>query len=381
MGARSLVRVWDIAATAATRPLKNSGSTVAGRRAERICIPAAAASACALTRAVDELEPLVSQRHRERPSRRRAASRCPASRGAGGAVEHLIPCAGRRRALLSPALAAAKARGVRDRRACDAPARPAVTPVPAPPPAVELCALLDAAARARGAAHGVDFRRYASCRALLAALHRAARVHARGRPVSGTVRSSWGWLARLVDELLAWEQEPDHVANADRRRSSLRRWLRELEACGLVRATIVYDDEGQERGVDVELRPVPELEPEQLERASRSAWRAGGRATATASSSPPAARARSSPASSSSAARPRRASRRRRGHASRCSEHFWPPPDRAPLATLPVLQTSPEDCEASCGARERAQWPRVDALHAHRHRHRDGRDQRRDFGW
>jgi hypothetical protein len=172
--------------------------------------------------------------------------------------------------VLPPALAAAKTRGVRSRRACDAPERPPVTALPAPPSAAEFCALLDAAARARGAAYGVDFRRYSSCRALLATLHSLARTRQRGRAVSGTVRSSWGYLAKLVDELLAWQQDPDHdhYDNAERRRSSLRRWLRELQAAGLLRATIVFDDEGQERGVDIELLKVPEIDADALKRAT-----------------------------------------------------------------------------------------------------------------
>ena len=199
-----------------------------------------------------------------------------ARRGALAVALSTNPPSGRpRRAELSPALAAAKARGVRDRRACDAPARPLVTPVPAPPAAVELCALLDATARARGAAHGVDLRRYSSCRALLAMLHSLARTRERGRPVSGTVRSSWSYLAKLLGELLAWEREPDHDANGDRHQSSLRRWLRELEAAGLARTTIVYDREGQERGLDVELLAVPALDPDALEHAQArlARWR------------------------------------------------------------------------------------------------------------
>jgi hypothetical protein len=88
--------------------------------------------------------------------------------------------------------------------------------------------------------------------------------------------------------------------NAERRRSSLRRWLRELEACGLVRTAVVYDDDGQERGVDVELRPCPELDAEELAHAAERLVR-GAAATATASSSPSVAPAPSSAASSNSA--------------------------------------------------------------------------------
>ena len=139
------------------------------------------------------------------------------------------------------------------------------------------------------------------------------------------MRSSWGYLARLVDELLAWEQETDHVANGDRRRSSLRRWLRELEACGLVRATIVYDDEGQERGVDVELLAVPELDAEQLERAAArlARWRARY-GDGDAARRPPLGR---DPRPHRAAApRDRGALRAPPPRPSRCSGHFWPPP-------------------------------------------------------
>jgi hypothetical protein len=192
------------------------------------------------------------------------------------AVQLATPVRSDRSAALSPALAAAKARGARSRRRCGPPPRPRVTPLPAPPSAGDLCALLDAAARERGARYGVDFRRFCSCRALLAALYSRARARERGRPVSGTVRSSWGYLAKLVGELLAWEADPDHYDNGQRRRSSLRRWLRELEAVGLVRTEIVYDDEGQERGLDIELRPVPPPPTDALERAAGrlARWRA-----------------------------------------------------------------------------------------------------------
>jgi hypothetical protein len=276
------------------------------------------------------------------------------------------PTSARSGVSLSPALAAAKARGVNDRRACAAPARPAVTPVPAPPSAVELCALLDAAAQARGVARGVDFRRYASCRALLAALHRAARVHARGRPVSGTVRSSWGWLAKLVDELLAWEQQPDHdhYENAQRRRSSLRRWLRELEACGLLRATIVCDDEGQERGVDVELRPVPALAPEALERAAArlARWRRrygdGKRLAACRSGAILARLEDKRRATAQRYPRRQHASTLAGRHAEGASRTFGPPLTGA-FGDAPDSPNPSAPCKASCGARERAQWPRV----------------------
>jgi hypothetical protein len=63
------------------------------------------------------------------------------------------------------------------------------------------------------------------------------------------------WLARLVGPEVGWQPEPDHDANAALRRSSLRRWLRELEAAGLVRVAIVVDELGQERGQDIELLP------------------------------------------------------------------------------------------------------------------------------
>jgi hypothetical protein len=181
------------------------------------------------------------------------------------------PSSGRRRAALSPALATAKRRRAAaleragrdprraDVRPCPSPARPAATPIPALPAALELCALLDAAARARGV-RGVQRSRFASCAALLCALHVMASARERGRPVSGTVRTSWGWLARLVGPEVGWRPEPDHDANADLRRSSLRRWLRELEAAGLVRVAIVVDELGQERGQDIELLPAPTLD-------------------------------------------------------------------------------------------------------------------------
>lgn len=187
------------------------------------------------------------------------------------AVQLGTPSSGRGRAALSPALAAAKRRRTAalkragldphraDVRPCPAPARPAATPLPALPSALELCALLDGAARARGV-RGVHRGRFASCAALLCALHAVARARERGRPVSGTVRTSWGWLARLVGPEVGWSPEPDHEANANLRRSSLRRWLRELEAAGLVRVAIVVDELGQERGQDIELLPAPTLD-------------------------------------------------------------------------------------------------------------------------
>ena len=201
------------------------------------------------------------------------------------AVQLGTPSSGRRQAALSPALATAKRRRAAaleragrdprraDVRPCPAPARPAATPIPALPAALELCALLDAAARARGV-RGVQRSRFASCAALLCALHVMARARERGRPVSGTVRTSWGWLARLVGPEVGWRPEPDHDANAALRRSSLRRWLRELEAAGLVCVAIVVDELGQERGQDIELLPAPTLDDVERARASArlAAW-------------------------------------------------------------------------------------------------------------
>jgi hypothetical protein len=259
--------------------------------------------------------------------------------------------------VLPPALAAAKARGVRSRRACDAPERPPVTALPASPSAVEFCALLDAAARARGAAYGVDFRRYSSCRALLATLHSLARTRQRGRAVSGTVRSSWGYLAKLVDELLAWQQDPDHdhYDNAERRRSSLRRWLRELQAAGLLRATIVFDDEGQERGVDIELLKVPEIDADALKRATDrlARWRR------RYGDGPELAGRRSGAILARLEQRRQRIAARfagRRSHPRMSLNTSGPPLTGAVGAAVGPSKASAL-CEASCGARARAQKP------------------------
>jgi hypothetical protein len=262
-----------------------------------------------------------------------------------------------RGAVLPPALAAAKARGVRSRRTCDAPERPPVTAVPAPPSAAEFCALLDAAARARGATFGVDFRRYSSCRALLATLHSLARTRQRGRAVSGTVRSSWGYLAKLVDELLAGEQDPDHdhYDNAERRRSSLRRWLRELQAAGLLRATIVYDDEGQERGVDIELLAVPAVDADALARAADrlARWRR------RYGDGPQLAEQRSGAILARLEQRRRKTKARfarRRSHPPSSLDTSGPPLTGAVGAAIGSSKAS-DLCEASCSARARAQKP------------------------
>jgi hypothetical protein len=262
-----------------------------------------------------------------------------------------------RGAVLPPALAAAKARGVRSRRTCDAPERPPITAVPAPPSAAEFCALLDAAARARGATFGVDFRRYSSCRALLATLHSLARTRQRGRAVSGTVRSSWGYLAKLVDELLDWQQKPDHdhYDNAERRRSSLRRWLRELQAAGLLRATIVCDDEGQERGVDIELLAVPAADADALARAADrlARWRR------RYGDGPQLAERRSGAILARLEQRRRKTKARfagRRSHPPSFLDTSGPPLKGAVGAVVGSSKAS-DLCEGSCGARARAQKP------------------------
>jgi len=162
----------------------------------------------------------------------------------------------------------AHARGLRRARVlspCPAPQR---TPLPLAPSDVEVLALLT---RHRASLIGrgelserflFDVRAYKTARAELAYLHRLA---AGGR-YGGTVATSLPQLVAGLSHLHpAWKLSGDRFADRDCHGGAVKRRLRALKGCGLLRWRIGVDEAGEERRTELDLLAVPELAPEELE--------------------------------------------------------------------------------------------------------------------
>lgn len=161
----------------------------------------------------------------------------------------------------------AAVRGLRRqrRRAPCPPVTP--TPLPAPPTAVELLALITRVRSVKVAIGDLDagrlydLRSFKSTWAELAYLHRLA---AGGRH-GGTVVTSMRQLVTGVAPLHpAWKLNGDRWEDRDRHHSAVRRRLSTLAAAQLLRWRVGLDEDLEERRTELELLPVPELRDEEL---------------------------------------------------------------------------------------------------------------------
>lgn len=130
----------------------------------------------------------------------------------------------------------------------------------------------------------LDYGLWASVRALYEHVQARARTTARGRVPSATVRTSRWKLVEALSPMVGWEPVPyaqlrrrhrGRRARAraieaarcelvDRHHRSVDRWLRILEHARLLERTVVVDDQGQERGIDLTLLPIPAIPDEDL---------------------------------------------------------------------------------------------------------------------
>jgi len=143
----------------------------------------------------------------------------------------------------------------------------APTPLPAPPSAVELLALLTRVRSVRVALGELDAQRlydlraFKSCWAELAYLHRLA---AGGRH-GGTIVTSMRQLVSGVAPLHpSWKLTGDRFADRDIHHSAVRRRLSTLTAAQLLRWRVGLDEDLEERRTELELLPVPEIREEEL---------------------------------------------------------------------------------------------------------------------
>jgi hypothetical protein len=141
------------------------------------------------------------------------------------------------------------------------------TPLPTPPTAVELLALITRVRSVKvaigelDAGRLYDLRSFKSTWAELAYLHRLA---AGGRH-GGTVVTSMRQLVTGVAPLHpAWKLSGDRWEDRDRHHSAVRRRLSTLAAAQLLRWRVGLDEDLEERRTELELRPVPELRDEEL---------------------------------------------------------------------------------------------------------------------
>ena len=161
----------------------------------------------------------------------------------------------------------ARARGLRRRRARAACPPVEATPLPAPPSAVEVLALLTRVRSVRVATGELnpgrlyDLRAFKTCWAELSYLHRLA---AGGRHGATAVTSMRQLVAGIAPLHPAWKLSGDSWEDRDRHHQSVRRRLCALTAAGLVRWTIGVDADLEERRTELRLLPVPELLPDEL---------------------------------------------------------------------------------------------------------------------
>ena len=185
------------------------------------------------------------------------------------------PSVGPRTSVLPPSLAAARARGFTV-RAAPTPPRAPWAPAPRRHTPDELVVLLGVAVARRGIKNTVDVGVFAACHALLVHVRRQAATAARGRRGNGaTARTSSSLLVRSLASTMGWDTTRDRWEDRDVHQSSVRRWLRDLQAAHLVRVDVVLDDEGQERAIDVTLLEAPWIPDEWLTDARRrlTHWR------------------------------------------------------------------------------------------------------------
>ena len=180
----------------------------------------------------------------------------------------------------SPAAAnPARARGLRRAREQRAPCEPvAWTPRPDPVDAVHLLAL-QTRGRARRVQAGelspqrlYDVRAFKSAYAELGYLRTLMR-----RESGGTIATSMPQLVAGLARLHpAWKIEGDKFADRDRHHTAVRRRLRDLHDMGLLSWRVGVDADGEDARTELELRPAPDVTPDELaEAADRLArWQA-----------------------------------------------------------------------------------------------------------
>ena len=139
------------------------------------------------------------------------------------------------------------------------------------PAAPVLVARLAAARREQGV-RAYDVRVFVSTLALLRYLHRLARAR-RGRG-GATVATSMPQLVAGLAPIMGWERSGDRFADRDAHHSSVRRWLRWLQAAGLVAVSTALNDAGEEARTEITLLDIEDVDEFELDaaRARLTAW-------------------------------------------------------------------------------------------------------------
>ncbi|MGO9957866.1 MAG: hypothetical protein ACLP50_18165 [Solirubrobacteraceae bacterium] len=154
----------------------------------------------------------------------------------------------------------------------------APTSMPGPVDAVHLLALLTRVRAGRVAAGELSARRRHDVRAFKTAyaelgyLRRLAAAGRHGGTVLTSMRQLVAGLARIHP---AWDMTGDAFEARDRHYKAVRRRLRDLQAMGLIDCRIGHDLDGEERRAEIELKPTPRVDAQELAAAAATLarWR------------------------------------------------------------------------------------------------------------
>ena len=122
--------------------------------------------------------------------------------------------------------------------------------------------------RAQGV-RAYDVRVFVSTLALLRYLHRLARAR-RGR-AGATVATSMPQLVAGLAPIMGWERSGDRFADRDAHHSSVRRWLRWLQAAGLVAVRTALNDAGEEARTEITLLALDDVDVDERDLAAADA--------------------------------------------------------------------------------------------------------------